>query len=251
MYTAVIVEPRSHPALPFVLRTVLDNLSEEWKILIFHGTANESYVHECMAERPYRFLPPIRLEVENLTRKQYNAMLMSSSFYRCIPTEMHLIFQTDTMILSEHAHLLNLFLEYDYVGAPWKNGWVGNGGLSLRRTNKMREVCERLSPSDAISHILSRVRPLFHTENHALWHELQTHLQETEVNEDVYFCYQRAVPLKIPPPSIAKYFSVETVFCETSFGVHAPWKQLDPAMLIRWQPSIKQLMELQMEDTNA
>ena len=36
-YTAVIVEPREHKALSFVLNNFLENLSDEWNIIIMHG----------------------------------------------------------------------------------------------------------------------------------------------------------------------------------------------------------------------
>ena len=42
-YTAVIVEPREHKALEFVLNNVLENLSEDWNVLIFHGNNNINY----------------------------------------------------------------------------------------------------------------------------------------------------------------------------------------------------------------
>jgi hypothetical protein len=43
-YTAVIVEPREHKALDFVLKNFKENLDEEWGIVIFHGTKNETYL---------------------------------------------------------------------------------------------------------------------------------------------------------------------------------------------------------------
>ena len=50
------------------------------------------------------------------------------------------IFQTDSLISNKYSKLIYNFIEYDYVGAPWLNGRIGNGGLSFRRTNKMKEI---------------------------------------------------------------------------------------------------------------
>lgn len=44
MYRAIIVEPRIHNALPFVLQNFDENLSDEWSILVFHGTENNIFI---------------------------------------------------------------------------------------------------------------------------------------------------------------------------------------------------------------
>ena len=44
MYTAIIIEPRNHKALPFVVNNVIDNLSNDWNVIIFHGNMNINYV---------------------------------------------------------------------------------------------------------------------------------------------------------------------------------------------------------------
>lgn len=215
-YTAVIVEPRRHPALSFVLQNVVTQLSSDWKILIFHGKDNHDYVQNIITSmnEPSRFLKPIQLDIDNLSLYQYNLVLMSQAFYQCIPTETLLIFQTDTMILEPGQ--LEEFLSYDYVGAPWKSGHVGNGGLSLRKKSKM------LSISATVNH--------FH------------------VNEDVFFSMQKIVPLKKPTFQEAKRFAVETVFHDSPFGIHAPWKHLTNEEIRKLKekyPAIQQLIALQ------
>jgi hypothetical protein len=252
MYTAVIVEPRRHPALGFVLRNAVENLPAEWKILVFHGTTNHDFLESILNTLPRdRFLTPIPLGMENLTRYDYNALLTSVEFYRAIPTEIHLIFQTDTVILSEHRHFLRMFLRYDYVGAPWKNGWVGNGGLSLRRTATMREVCERITPEEVIHDVIRLVEEQYGTQSDIseILESVGRHSKEEGkiLNEDIYFSYQRAVPMSTPDASVAQYFSVESVFCETPWGVHAPWKHLkknEMEQLLTRYPEIRQSMEL-------
>jgi hypothetical protein len=216
-YTAVIVEPRKHKALGFVLDNFLRNLSDEWKIILFHGTQNEEYIDKIFESELKSFnhrLKKIKLNIDNLLTGQYNNLLKCSSFYKCIDTEVFLIFQTDTIILNKD--LINNFLNYDYVGAPWVNGMVGNGGLSLRKKRKMIEICEKV--------------------NHNF----------TE-NEDNYFCYQNAVSLNRPSFQEAQTFSVETVFHEKSFGIHAAWKHLNKyelEFLIKRYPDIQTLIEL-------
>ena len=214
MYTAVIIEPRKHKALSFVLNNVLDNLPTEWNILIFHGTENQEYIKQLPEFSNSRILPPICLDVKNLSISQYNILLKSSAFYQCIPTELFIIFQTDAVILT--PELLPTFLEYDYIGAPWGNGMVGNGGFSLRRKSKMIEICNSV--------------PSFIE------------------NEDNYFSYQDTVYLSKPSFEMAKTFSVETVFYEKPFAIHAVWKYLnhyDMTYLLYTYPAIQTLIDLQ------
>lgn len=212
----MIVEPRRHPALKFVLQNFAAHLPGDWKILIFHGKENHEYVSDIIEqmEDPSRFLKPIQLEIDNLTLFQYNKVLMSQAFYQCIPTETILIFQTDTMILEPTQ--LHEFLSYDYVGAPWKTGHVGNGGLSLRKKSKMITII--------------------------------TTVNQFHMNEDVYFSMQKVVPLKKPTFQEAQRFAVETVFHPSPFGIHAPWKNLsfkEMNTLCGTYPVIQELIRLQ------
>jgi hypothetical protein len=117
--------------------------------------------------------------------------------YPHIATEMFLIFQTDSIIIYENRHLIEEYLEFDYVGAPWGDRRIGNGGFSLRRKSKMLEIIDaREGEPDDI--------------------------------EDVFFCDQDVVPLKVPDFDSARRFSVETNFADNNifFGCHAPWKAL-------------------------
>lgn len=216
VFTAVIVEPRRHPALAFVLKNMATLLPDGWKILVFHGNTNGEFVQDIIEdmEFPSRFLKPISLDVDNLTIAQYNSMMMSSAFYKCIPTETMLIFQTDTMILE--PTYLSAFLSYDYVGAPWKSGGVGNGGLSVRKKTKMLTITQTVMPFQS--------------------------------NEDVYFAFQTIIPLLKPSFQEAQKFAVETVFYEQPFGIHAPWKHLNEyemGILLEKYPTIQQLIDLQ------
>ena len=150
-YTAIIVEPRKHAALKFVLLNFLNNLSDDWGIVIYHGNLNIEFVsniiHSFDETQQTRIVKLVNLNVDNINRDQYTALFMDYAFYTHIPTETFLVFQTDCIILTENKDNINMFLEYDYVGAPWhfptiRHTWlkVGNGGLSLRKKSKMLEI---------------------------------------------------------------------------------------------------------------
>jgi hypothetical protein len=119
--TAVIVEPRQHRALPFVLRNFATNLPSEWSILVLHGADNEAWLKGLLAPEGElaAIAPRIRLSslgVADLPWNEYNKMLKTPEFYeKHIPTERFLIFQVDSMICAPHKDLLAKFLDYDYV----------------------------------------------------------------------------------------------------------------------------------------
>jgi len=216
-YTAIIIEPREHPALKFVLNNFLENLSDEWSIIIFHGNNNIAYVENIINELSNyqnRILKIINLNVSNLNYTTYSNVFKNIDFYSNIPTEIFLVFQTDSMILSENKELINDFLEYDYVGAPWGHGGVGNGGLSLRKKSKMIEIIN--------------------------------YKGNTSDYEDIFFCNYH--DLYKPTFEKAKQFSVETVFYDKPFGVHNCWKYLndtDKNQLFEKYNEIKLLESLQ------
>jgi hypothetical protein len=268
MHTAVIIEPRAHPALPFVLQNAC-TLPPTWSILVIHGRGNLAAVQAAIdaTGAPQRFLAPIGLGVDNLTRVQYNALLTSAAFYRGLPTEMILIFQTDTLFVE--PALLDAFMDFDYVGAPWKNGKVGNGGLSLRRRSKMIEICERIRPHECLQDLLSL--PILEecTDIKNALAAMTPEQQTEEMNEDIFFSFQRAVPIRIPTWEQARTFSVEEISPWLTappfegltgpgplppvpyfFGLHAPWKHLtveDTHRIVLNYPGLMELMRRQID----
>jgi|LakMenEpi03Aug12_release.lakeMendotaPanAssembly.Ray.scaffolds.fasta_scaffold78403_2 hypothetical protein len=207
LYTAVIVEPRKHKALPYVLENFLNNLSEDWSFIIFHGNLNLEFINNIITKKLSIHKHRIRLinlNVNNLTVEGYNKLFKyCKKFYNYIPTETFLVFQTDSIIFEKHKHLINNFLNYDYVGAPWnhvidgkdKNECVGNGGLSLRKKSKMLEIMEKQG--------------------------------KNKYPEDIYFSCYDSVLIHKPKLDEASLFSVEEIFSEISFGCHRPWCNFD------------------------
>jgi len=198
MYTAIIVEPREHKALPFVVKNALDNLSNDWNIIIFHGNRNVEYVNSIVDNLVNNLgrVTKHKLNVDNLSPQEYSRLLMDKNFYNNIPTEMFLIFQTDSMIFERNKERINDFLKYDYVGAPWphENNQVGNGGFSLRRKSKMIEIIEKDPKPEC-------------------WY----------FPEDLFFALPKNVSLYKPSHEEARLFSFEFDFYTDSFGCHKPW----------------------------
>ena len=221
MYTAIIVEPREHPALEFVLNNFISNLSDEWNIIVFHGNKNIDFLKKIIENNLQTRISLINLQVDNLTINDYNNLFMKSTIlYDNIPTETFLVFQTDTIIFEKHKHLINGFLKYDYVGAPIKQGeeniWVGNGGLSLRKKSKMLEIMNN-----------EPYRNVF---------------------EDTFFSLPTSVSIYKPSIDEAKFFSVEGFFNEVSFGCHQIWINDKCNELCEMYPEAKELCRLNLSN---
>jgi hypothetical protein len=212
-YTAIIIEPRIHNALELVLQNFTENLDSRWSFVICHGILNEQYILNIINNKLSHEKHRIKLHnlgIENLTIRDYNTLFYSNELYDLIPTEMFLVFQTDTLICKKYKNLIYDYMKYDYVGAPWTSQWwnkttcntslVGNGGLSLRRKSKMLELLNNC--------------------NH------------NNVNEDLFFSKIKCnckynIYLYKPTVEEAKDFSVETIKNDKSFGVHKPWLYID------------------------
>ena len=201
-HTVVLIEPRKkmQGALEFVVNNMLDNLPPAWSMIIFPGKENiddvKSFVHTLSREKQSRVTVK-DLGLTTMSTSQYNDLMMSRRILDEIPTEVFMIVQTDSLICKGGSHLLNKFMKYDYVGAPWKaTKSIGNGGFSLRRKTKMLEILEKCP-----------------NKNH---------------NEDGYFgggC-EAALPYK-PSPEEAEEFSVETIFNgKQAFGIHKAWEHM-------------------------
>ena len=196
--TALIIEPRKHRALSFVVRNILENLNLNWSVQIYHGTENREFVETLLETELADFRPRIELKnlgVKNLPNSRaYSQILLQKKFVEEIPTETFLVFQTDSMINPTFKDLIKNFLQYDYVGAPWKDHIVGNGGFSLRKRSMMLKILKTF--------------PLVKLQNH----------------EDVVFAYGSSTvkPFK-PTFEEAKEFSVEHIYSTRFFGVHKVW----------------------------
>ena len=156
----------------------------------------------------------------------YNKLLTSTFFYETfIKYEFCLICQPDAIVLKPE---LNMWLEkpYDYIGAPWPNGYslniqtkkiqiptgitcttfVGNGGLSLRRNQACIEL---LNEFDDLAQIWGN-------QGHA---------------EDLFFAFLSTLSEKFSTPNfmVAAHFSHDIdpahlnqiIGNRSPFGVHA------------------------------
>lgn len=226
-YTAIIIEPRKHKALEFVLNNICECLSSDWKIILFHGINNIEYIIEIVEKLNKIYenrIQYINLNIENLDLIEYSRLLCDKYIiYDNIKTELFLVFQTDSMIMKKNSELIDCFLEYDYIGSPWlianyiptkECDFIGNGGFSLRKKSKMIEIIEKIECVNKY--------------------------------EDLYFS-RNYLNIKVNKPEYTKActFCVDEVFSELTFACHKPWVHNHYELFKKIYPEVEVLKTLQ------
>lgn len=229
---AVIVEPRKHKALRHVIQTVCRHLPEDWPLIVYYGTTNQKTMEDAVTGLE-REIIKVPMKVKNLNSISYSELLMSENFWKRCVGQWVLVFQTDSIINPSSGKTIEEFLKYDYIGAPWYNGKVGNGGFSIRK---------KTSCLDAVRALTERDRKA---------------VRSKKLHEDGYFVrfFNNHPGYEVAPFSVAKEFGVETVYSENPFSVHQPWsdrkKKVDLYWkLVRSDPALLELVRLNGRPTS-
>lgn len=210
-YTAIIVEPRKHRALEFVINNICDCLSDEWSIILFHGLSNIEYIMRFIINLNIKYnnrISLVSLDVDNLDQIEYSKLFTTKSIiYDNIKTDIFLVFQTDSMIFKQNANLINEYLEYDYVGSPWlitnyyptyQCNFIGNGGFSLRNKNKMLEIIDK-NDWNSKTELIDKLEDLFFSKSY------------------------ENITVKKPDYNKACQFCVDEVISEITLACHRVW----------------------------
>ncbi len=228
MLTAVIVEPRKHAALEFVIRNVVAKVN--CPICVYHGSSNKEFVLEILKHLPANKITLHDMKVSNLTRDQYSRLLVSKRFWESLEGRSVLVFQTDSMFLKSPRDIKR-YLRYDYIGAPWTHSKhrlkVGNGGFSLRNRRSMMWLIDKYWKSPGLVQLK--------------WHKKA---------EDVFFALmvnRFKWRFRVPSAHTASTFSVESKFTLGSLAIHKAWKHLSKkrmSVLISKTPELATLVSL-------
>lgn len=136
---------------------------------------------------------PYTIPIRNLASIRDYSNFMIKDLYYFIETKYALVIQWDGFLLSPSSWK-NYFLNYDYIGAPWKDHSVGNGGFSLRSRALLRQLAE----DDKISN--------FHPEDFVICKYYRKYLERKG--------------FAFPSEHIALEFSVESQSWDGQFGFH-------------------------------
>jgi hypothetical protein len=161
------------------------------------------------------------LDVSKFHIDIYNDILKNINFWNNLQAEKVLIIQDDGIILREGCED---FLDYDYIGAPWIDGagneylksnvnreMVGNGGLSIRNVNIMKQIVTT-----------------FEKEKNLLFFQNINRLPE-----DAYFCMclSKMNNIKMPLLEIASRFASEQIINMKTLGIHKFWAYHHPSIV--------------------
>jgi hypothetical protein len=227
-YTAILIEPRKHRAVAFVLQNLLDCLDQtEWSLIYYHGSSHAAWANQILEtltpEQQARItLCPCPTDSFD-SSAAYSYFVASREFLQQIPTETFLIAQTDSMINPARAADIGKFLNYDYIGAPWP--WdhlqVGNGGFSLRRKSVMLKVLDSFGP-----------------------------LKGPYEDQFFSFCLQQ-LKANIPTKEVAREFAVEQLFHPNPFAFHKVWDHMPTRFddLCEVCPGLRTLKSLQATES--
>ena len=103
MYTAIIIEPRKHPTLLYVLKNALTVL--DCNIILYHGNLNKEFSHRIIKHLQTKRITTLQLNIDNFTQQEYSTFLKTNKeFYETIPTDTFLMFQTDSILFEKNKH---------------------------------------------------------------------------------------------------------------------------------------------------
>ncbi len=214
----VIVEPRCHDNLPFVLANVSHMLPNA-ALTLFHSPQNQTMLERIVwpqGPNNIRLIPIPSVYGDNMTHHDYNTLLTSPEFWDQLHAPKVLIFQTDTGIRKND---ILRYYEYDYIGAPWSwtvagqnNIHIGNGGFSLRSRSWMKEICTLKTRDDTYTD------------------------KTTGEPEDIFYARHLIYcdDVKLPSFDVANDFAVEHNFSDDPMGFHKAYDFHNTEIVQQW-----------------
>jgi hypothetical protein len=134
------------------------------------------------------------------------------------PAEHLLVFQPGSIFCTNSVETLNDWLEWDWVDAPRSptTPYGGNGGLSLRKVSKILQVLEA---------------------------EQREHGDRALEDQWLVDRLQRLPGAHMPNASVAKHFSVESVWDEKPLGYDIGWLEVHHEQIWGNQRQVKHILE--------
>ena len=145
----VIVEPRQHKHLKYVVENFDANMPPHYDLYVFHGASGGAFARRCVAGITRRRVVLVPLHTDNLTADQYNELFKQAEFWNAVQAENILVFQTDAVLCPRSPWSIADFERYGYVGCAYDgtagpgthwgpaHAFWGVGGLSFRKKSLM------------------------------------------------------------------------------------------------------------------
>ncbi|KAL8779959.1 MAG: hypothetical protein Q9194_001178 [Teloschistes cf. exilis] len=164
---AMLVEVNPYGHLTALLLHMMAVIPYEWRFIYMGSKESIARLERSLPIMEYKKSKKLKtIEVpagfDASTNEGMHRMLTHMRFYEEVvdPAEWFLLFRSDTILCAQSNQTVNDWLEYDWVGAPWRldDRFGGNGALSLRRISGVKQVLRfqsRLNDSDPSDRWLS------------------------------------------------------------------------------------------------
>lgn len=217
---AVILDPRYDALFAAVCRNFMRILSKYgWNLKVY---THSRFANDVARDLPGAVFEPIQEKYldrdagTNMSIASYNNVMMDADFWRSIPGENILLFQTDCIM---YKMFNEAFLQFDFIGANWFNpadvdlliGGI-NGGCSFRKKQAMLDCLQYVSWE-----MIAKVRA-----NQIKQHSVPAAAPEvSKRNEDVFYTHAcEILQMILPPPEIRTFFAVEADFNKDTCFYH-------------------------------
>ena len=224
-YEAVLIEFRKLHHLVFLIRNTILKLDDKWCHTIVIGKNNYKFIKK-ITNSIHKNIKIIQLNVDNLSREEYSLELMKKSFWERFEGKKIFIYQEDSILFR---NIDDKFLEYDYIGAPWNNTYVGNGGFSIRSKDIMLKIIEEYTISTKnikiIKHFFEKlIIEECNKKKYLEANKIKNYYEEMYI-EDMHFTkMMRLYNIgTIAPFELANEFSVENIKHSNPCGGHQIW----------------------------
>lgn len=213
---AILIEFRILNHLGFLIKNNIYKLGSDWSFTIICGNLNYDYI-SFIVKNINRDIKIIKKNITNLTRLEYSIMLMNSEFWDNFTGKYLLIYQEDSIIFNKFN---DKFLKYYYIGAPFFNKDIGNGGFSFRNKNIMIKICKDFF--DKQKEYYKNIVSFLKNKNTKIY---KYHLLEKNIIEDLQFSniLKKYYNNYLPNFKEATDFSIEKYYNPNSFGGHQFW----------------------------
>ena len=146
-FCVVLIDNRPNMLSVLSTKITLANLKPGmWDLVVFTSAAATDFYRRHFS-RAHVLNHPMLEGLFNI--ETYNRLMKNSTIWEALAYKKCLLVQDDGMLIRPGVE--DLFLDYDYVGAPWPPGshlvaagvgkdFIGNGGLSVRDVDAMLEI---------------------------------------------------------------------------------------------------------------
>lgn len=230
---AALMETRATPNLVPIILHFSSVLGPTWPIKIFTTKDAQTNMTRSL---------PLRRKVQDGTvqfvmlpetanfkeHSAVSAFLTKRWFWKqLLPAQKVLMFQPDSIICSNSNRTVDDFLEYDFIGAPVREGLGAgyNGGLSIRNVPMILDI---IGWADRSTWAQDRK-------------EKKKGGPNVDYEDQWYYGKMLEREAHFPGPEVAGQFAVETIWAEHPLGYHqaSVWQAGSMKEILEWCPEYK------------